>query len=104
MAHRHPLTFLITGCSSGLGLTLSRTALANGHNLIATSRNPSRTPNIVTKIEGAGGRWLELDVDDRVASTSFVDKLEKQGTQIDILVNNAGSSIRRLLRRRQRTS
>jgi len=57
MAHRHPLTFLITGCSSGLGLTLSRTVLAHGHNLIATSRNPSRTPDLVTKIEG-GGRTM----------------------------------------------
>lgn len=90
---RSPLTFLITGCSSGLGLTLSRTVLAHGHKLIATSRQPFRTPDLVAEIEGAGGRWLGLDVDDPVTSASFVDDLEKQGTQIDVLVNNAGFSI-----------
>jgi len=93
MAPKHPLTFLITGCSSGLGLTLSRIVLAHGHHLIATSRKPSRTPDLVAEIEAAGGKWLALDVDDPVASSSFTEDLEKKGTHIDVLVNNAGFSI-----------
>ncbi|KAK3308418.1 uncharacterized protein B0T15DRAFT_107627 [Chaetomium strumarium] len=91
-----PLTFLITGCSSGFGLSLSRIVLAHGHHLIATSRNPGRTPDLVAEVESRGGRWLALDVDDP-ASGSLVDSLEKKaggmGTHIDVLVNNAGYSI-----------
>ncbi|KAK4234716.1 hypothetical protein C8A03DRAFT_37499 [Achaetomium macrosporum] len=86
------LTFLITGCSSGLGLTLSRIVLGHGHNLIATSRNPARTPDLVAEVQSRGGRWLKLDVDDP-ASGSLIDSLEKGGTHIDVLVNNAGYSI-----------
>ncbi|KAJ5749142.1 Short-chain oxidoreductase [Penicillium nucicola] len=67
------LTWLITGCSSGFGLSLTRAAQAGGHKVIATSRNPSRTPDLVTEIESKGGKWLEAN-----------------GHHIDVLVNNAG--------------
>lgn len=86
------LTWLITGCYSGFGLSLVRIAQAGGHKIIATSRNPPRTPELVKEVESKGGKWLQLDVDDS-ASGSIVDKLEKAGEQIDVLVNNAGFSI-----------
>lgn len=87
-----PLIWLITGCSSGFGLALARKAQAQGHNVIATSRNPKRTLELVDEIESKGGQWLALDVDDR-ASGQVVEDLEKQGVHIDVLVNNAGYSI-----------
>ncbi|KAL2163800.1 hypothetical protein VTH06DRAFT_5859 [Thermothelomyces fergusii] len=77
---RRPLTWLITGCSSGLGLSLARLVQSQGHNLIATSRNPPRTPGLVAEVEQAGGRWLALDVDDA-------------DSEIDVLVNNAGYAV-----------
>ncbi|KAK4124499.1 hypothetical protein N657DRAFT_671458 [Parathielavia appendiculata] len=77
-----PVTFLITGCSSGFGLTLSRLVLSHGHTVIATSRNPSRTPDLVSEITSLGGRWLQLDVDDKTSPSL-----------IYVLVNNAGYSI-----------
>jgi short-subunit dehydrogenase len=64
------LTWLITGCSSGLGLSLARIVQAAGHNLIATSRNPSHTPELVAEIEGKGGKWIQLAVDSPKAATS----------------------------------
>ncbi|KAI6356036.1 hypothetical protein MCOR25_007990 [Pyricularia grisea] len=88
-----PLTFLVTGCSSGLGLSLCRAIQSAGHVVIATSRNPSRTPSLVSEIEGAGGRWLPLDVDSPDAGKALVDGLEEDGTVIDVLINNAGWSI-----------
>lgn len=87
-----PLTWLITGASSGFGLELTRLALRNGHKVIATSRNPQKVPELVSEVEDAGGRWLTLDVDDPEGG-SVVEKLENEGVQIDILVNNAGWSI-----------
>lgn len=60
--------------------------------MIATSRNPSKTPELVAEVERNGGKWLQLDVDDR-DSGRVVEELEKAGTTIDVLVNNAGYSI-----------
>ncbi|KAK2009307.1 NAD(P)-binding protein [Colletotrichum eremochloae] len=87
-----PLTWFITGCSSGFGLALTRIAQRNGHNVIATSRNPSKHPELQREIENGGGRWLALDVDDP-GSGEMIHKLEASGTAIDVLVNNAGWSI-----------
>ena len=88
---RKHLTWLITGCSSGFGLSLTRIVQAAGHKVVATSRDPSRTPELVTEVEGKGGRWLQLDVN---SSTSgrIIEDLESSGQDIDILVNNAGFS------------
>lgn len=88
---KRPLTWLITGCSSGFGLSLTRLVQEGGHTVIATSRKPARTPELVAEIEGNGGKWLELDVNDP-NSAQFIDKLESSGVQLDVLVNNAGFS------------
>lgn len=86
------LTWLITGCSSGFGLSLTRAAQAGGHKVIATSRNPSRTPELVAEIESKGGKWVQLDVDSR-DSGDTITELESHGDHIDVLVNNAGYCI-----------
>ncbi|KAL4770997.1 hypothetical protein BDW60DRAFT_191260 [Aspergillus nidulans var. acristatus] len=86
------LTWVITGCSSGFGLSLTRVAQAAGHRVIATSRNPSRTPGLVDEIESKGGKWVRLDVDSPDGG-NVMDELEKSGEQIDVLVNNAGYAI-----------
>lgn len=89
---KRPLTWLITGCSSGFGLALARIVQSHGHTVIATSRSPSRTPDLVSEVESKGGKWLSLDVDERNC-TQVIDDLETSGQQVDVLVNNAGYSI-----------
>lgn len=90
-------TWLITGCSSGFGLLLARTALAHGHNVIATSRNPSKSPEIVNEIKSnSRGRWLALDVcwpADKIRSAVAEAAKAFGQDRIDVLVNNAGYSI-----------
>lgn len=86
------LTWLITGCSSGFGLSLTRAAQAGGHRVIVTSRNPAQTPELVTEIESKGGKWIQLDVNSP-QSGDVVTDLEKCGDHIDVLVNNAGFSV-----------
>ncbi|RFU81912.1 retinol dehydrogenase 8 [Trichoderma arundinaceum] len=87
-----PLTWLITGCSSGFGLSLARIVQANGHNLIATSRTPSDTPGLVSEVESKGGKWIRLDVNDSDCDKVLED-LEENGHFVDVLVNNAGYCI-----------
>ncbi|KAI1488477.1 hypothetical protein F5X96DRAFT_645348 [Biscogniauxia mediterranea] len=86
------LTWLITGCSSGFGLAFAREVQARGHKVIATSRNPSRTPDLVAEITNRGGHWIKLDVDDPNCG-AVISNLESQGTQVDVLINCAGFSI-----------
>jgi short-subunit dehydrogenase len=86
-----PLRWLITGCSSGFGLALARIAQAKGHHVIATSRNPARTPELVDEIKSKGGRWEALDLQDPSCG-KVIEDLEKEGLPIDVLVNNAGMS------------
>ena len=86
------LTVLITGSSSGLGLALTRNILSHGHHVIATSRTPAKTPDLVAEVEAAGGQWLALDLDDPDCG-AVIARLEDQGTHVDVLTNAAGFSI-----------
>ncbi|TVY51275.1 putative oxidoreductase YusZ [Lachnellula cervina] len=83
------MQWLVTGCSSGLGLELARAILASGHKCIATSRNPSKTPEAVAEIERLGGIWAALDVAASDLEFRLGEIVDKHGT-IDVLVNNAG--------------
>ena len=54
-------TWLITGCSSGLGRAFAQEVLKNGYNAVITSRNPEDIQNIIKNYpETALG--LALDV------------------------------------------
>jgi len=87
-----PQVWLITGCSSGFGADLALIALKAGHKVIATSRNPSKTPELVAQVEQLGGTWLTLDICDKNLDRVFDQALEIHG-RIDVLVNNAGYSL-----------
>ncbi|KAI1098354.1 putative short-chain oxidoreductase [Jackrogersella minutella] len=83
------LIWLITGCSSGFGLAMARLVQANGHHVIATSRNPGRTPELVEEITSKGGEWARLDQDESNCG-QVIEDFEARGTAIDVLVNVAG--------------
>ncbi|KAL6252630.1 hypothetical protein RBB50_000349 [Rhinocladiella similis] len=88
-------TWLITGASSGFGLSLARYLLSQGQNVIATSRNPSKTPDLVREIQSnPRGRWATLDVTSPKAEIAKIIKdAWKDFDGIDVLINNAGYSI-----------
>lgn len=89
-----PLTWLITGSSRGIGLSLTRHVLSQGHSVIATSRNPSATPALVREITSAApdgrGRWLQLDV----TSPADIEAVVRDaGGRVDVVVNNAAYAV-----------
>ncbi|KIW26312.1 uncharacterized protein PV07_09413 [Cladophialophora immunda] len=89
-----PPVWFITGSSAGLGLALTRYAIENGHIVIASSRNPSKTPELVSEVEDSGGKWITLDAtqpEEEIRTT--IQSAESLFGGIDILVNNAGISV-----------
>lgn len=86
-----PKVYLITGCSSGVGYSLAKAAIAAGHKVIATSRNPSKTPDKVAEITSLGGLWAALDVSSPTLETQFEETiLPLTNGKIDVVINNAG--------------
>ncbi|KAF3394119.1 putative oxidoreductase [Penicillium rolfsii] len=86
--------WLITGCSAGFGISIARAVLAHGHRVIATSRNPSKTQELVEEITKLGGHWLELDVtspEELIKHT--VERARALHGRLDVLVNNAGFAV-----------
>lgn len=91
MSSTKPLVWLITGCSSGFGTSLAFIALKAGHKVIATSRTPANTPDLVKQVEDLGGIWLALDVSGPLSlHHSVVEEGIKHFGRIDVLVNSAG--------------
>jgi len=89
-----PTVWFITGCSSGFGTSLALLALRSGHKVIATSRNPSKTPELVSEVEKLGGVWHALDVcSPEPELAKAIEKATNVWGRIDILVNGAGYAL-----------
>lgn len=86
-------TWLITGCSSGLGRDLAQDVLRRGHNAVITARHPDSLKDLV---KAYPGRALPqaLDVTNRDQVATAVHAAETQFGGIDVLVNNAGYGYR----------
>lgn len=78
--------FLITGASSGLGLSLSKTILAAGHKVVATMRNPAKAPS---GLDSPNSVKLALDVTSPSLEENLKPCIDSFG-HIDVLINNAG--------------
>jgi NAD(P)-dependent dehydrogenase (short-subunit alcohol dehydrogenase family) len=86
-------TWLITGCSTGLGRALAQAVLAHGHNAVVTARNVSTVEDIAAAFPDTA-LALPLDVTDRAQISSAVQQARTRFGGIDVLVNNAGYGYR----------
>ncbi|HEV3050700.1 MAG TPA: SDR family NAD(P)-dependent oxidoreductase [Longimicrobium sp.] len=80
-------TWLITGAGRGMGVEFAKAALAAGHNVVATGRNP----DAVAKAVGEADHLLavKLDVTSRQDAEAAVKAAVERFGRIDVLVNNA---------------
>ena len=85
----NPGAWLITGCSSGIGRHIALAALARGHNVAVTARNPTVVGDIVAEHRDRAVA-LALDVTDRDQVAHAVGETERAFGGVDVLVNNAG--------------
>ena len=82
-------TWLITGAGRGMGLDIAKAALAAGHNVVATGRNPDAVADAV----GGADHLLavRLDVTSAQDAEAAVRAAVDRFGGIDVLVNNAAS-------------
>ncbi|GAP54277.1 uncharacterized oxidoreductase YqjQ [Arthrobacter sp. Hiyo6] len=86
-------TWLITGCSTGLGRALAQAVLAHGHNAVVTARNAATLQEIADDFPDTA-LALPLDVTDREQISSVIEQARTRFGAIDVLVNNAGYGYR----------
>jgi NAD(P)-dependent dehydrogenase (short-subunit alcohol dehydrogenase family) len=86
-------TWLITGCSTGLGRSLAQEVLARGHNLVVTARDGAKVRDLVDAHSDTG-LALSLDVTDLAQVAAAARQAEERFGGVDVLVNNAGYGYR----------
>lgn len=75
------MNIVITGASRGIGLELTRQAVAKGHRVLAVARTPKSLPAAV--------KFLEADLTDSKAAERIAKAAGEMG-HVDVLINNAG--------------
>ncbi|MFQ3224903.1 MAG: NAD(P)-dependent dehydrogenase (short-subunit alcohol dehydrogenase family) [Lentimonas sp.] len=93
----HKPVILVTGCSSGIGLALTRQLAQqlDHYRVVATARGSS-----LSKLTAAGIlpserlRLRPLDVTSAAERTALITEIEQDWGGVDILINNAGISYR----------
>ena len=88
---------LVTGASSGIGMTVAKRLASAGAHVLLIARTEEKLLEVKAEIEQAGGKASvypcdlnEMDAIDTVSKQILADV-----DHIDILINNAGRSIRR---------
>jgi NAD(P)-dependent dehydrogenase (short-subunit alcohol dehydrogenase family) len=82
-------TWLITGAGRGMGVQFTHAALAAGHNVVATGRNPDTVRSALGEHENL--LVTVLDVTDPHSAEDAVAAAVERFGRIDVLLNNAGS-------------
>jgi NAD(P)-dependent dehydrogenase (short-subunit alcohol dehydrogenase family) len=86
-------TWLITGCSTGLGRALAQAVLDRGDNAVVTARDAAAVRDLADAHPGTA-LAVALDVTDDAQVASAVRAAEDRFGRIDVLVNNAGYGYR----------
>ena len=81
--------WLVTGASKGIGLSLVKKLIAQGHRVAATSRNAAELKTAVGS-DSESFLPLAVDITSEESVGNALDRIIKQFGRIDVLVNNAG--------------
>lgn len=81
--------YVVTGTNRGIGLEFVKQLLAQGHDVVATARDPGAVPALkeLQQVHGNLG-LLPLDIADESSIAAFVKVVSTE--PVDVLINNAG--------------
>ncbi|WP_445166800.1 oxidoreductase [Mycolicibacterium sp. Dal123E01] len=84
--------WFVTGASRGFGAEIVKQALAAGHQVVGTARDPG---SVTAQFPDAGEQLLAvaLDVTDEAAAAAAVAATVERFGRIDVVVNNAGRGL-----------
>ena len=85
-------TAIVTGASSGLGVTFAKVLAERGANVVLAARRVDRLAEVETAIKQAGGTAMSVacDVGESEQVAGLVAAAVERFGRVDILVNNAG--------------
>jgi NAD(P)-dependent dehydrogenase (short-subunit alcohol dehydrogenase family) len=86
-------TWLITGCSTGLGRALAEAVIGAGHNAVVTARDVARVTDLAA-VAPDRALAVALDVTDPQQVTAAARQAQDRFGGVDVLVNNAGYGYR----------
>jgi NAD(P)-dependent dehydrogenase (short-subunit alcohol dehydrogenase family) len=86
-------TWLITGCSTGLGRSLASAVLARGDNAVVTARDAGSVRDLADAYPGTA-LAVALDVTDPAQVAAAAAAATERFGGVDVLVNNAGYGYR----------
>ena len=83
---------IVTGASSGLGVSFARALAEAGADVVLGARRVDRLEDTRSMVEATGRRAIavQTDVADPEACTALVEAAMREFGRVDILVNNAG--------------
>lgn len=86
-------TWLITGCSTGLGRALAEAIVGDGHNAVVTARDVAKVSDLADRApERVLPAALDVTKPEQIAAT--VRAADERFGGVDVLVNNAGYGYR----------
>lgn len=91
-------TALVTGATSGLGLSFARRLAVEGHDVVLVARGIERLEQVASELRNTCGRdvqTLAADLTDREQLQRVADRLADEEHPVDLLVNNAGFALGR---------
>lgn len=90
-----PKVILLTGASTGLGLTIAKKLIKENYHLVLTARRSSISRFQENGIEESDNVWIRaLDVTNAEQRVDLIIEINQRLGGVDILINNAGFTFR----------
>jgi NAD(P)-dependent dehydrogenase (short-subunit alcohol dehydrogenase family) len=90
--HKHPLTTIITGSSSGIGLEIAHALLNDGANVVLNGRAPEKLVEVAAALgEPQRVATVAGNIGDSKTGEALVRTALEHFGRVDVLVNNAGT-------------